>query len=377
RPLLLPLFVVIGVGGIDLGWLAEILVPFAALVLAWFLIGRPTLRERRPTRTGWAQCIRILLEAGGILLGAIALWMVLLLAVGSNAYFETVGGVTSSLVTISLVLWTIAAFLRLVFFAESRLRGIITVLVGIALLRLGISLGMLPGEPGLQDSVPAMVRDLFLGAGVLLVIDGILAILGPKSIWGLAGWMRERRIDLECHNQLGAAGSTAALMASVALLAAVSIGLGEASDRGKPLNPPEGTAVEAKKPKAAPGAGDRELNRRYAPVLAFTKEERWSPIRVGSYLRHATLYGPVGAIKKHLALKDLDRACPGSRDDCYHLTIDCESGRDTCAEGHAHENRDPEKLYHEGAVYVRGPLRAGEHPGLFPNRGPFREQLRT
>lgn len=376
RPLLLPLFVLFGVGAIDLGWLAEGLDAFAAVVLAWFLIGRPTLRERRPVRTGKALCVRILLEAGGILLAAIAVWLVLLLAVGSNAYFETVGGVTTSLVTISLVLWTIAATLRLLFFAEDRLRGMITVVVGIALLRLAIALGMLPGEPGVQDSIPTMVRDLLLGAGVLLVLDGVVAVLRRNHDWQLAGWLREPPIETRAHNELGTAGSTAALMASVVLLLAVSIGLIEAADRGKALHPPEGVAVEAKKPEAAPGAGDVELNRRYAPVLAFTKEERWSPISVDAYLENATLEGPEGAIKKGLTLEDLKRTCPGGRSDCYRLTIDCESGRDECAEGHVRE-RDPETLYREGAVYVRGPLRAGEHPGLFPNRGPFREQLRT
>jgi hypothetical protein len=377
RPLLLPLFVVVGVGAIDLGWLAELLVAFTAVVLAWFLIGRPMLRERRPVRTGKALCIRIFLEALAILLPAVAVWLAIRLVVDSNAYFKTVDGFTSGLVTIALVLWSIAAALRLFCFAESWMRALIAAIVAVAGLRLGVALGMLPGEPGLRDSVPTMIRDLFLTAGGMLVLDSILAVLSPKGAWGLVGWLHEPRAKREVHNQSAAAGSTAALLASAVLLAAVSIGLFEAADRGKALHPPEGTAVEAKKPKAAPGDGDRELNRRYAPVLAFTKEERWSPISVNSYLDNATLYGPEGAIKEGLTLDDLNRTCPGGHDDCYHLTIECESGRDDCAEGHAHENRDAEKLYHEGAVYVRGPLRAGEHPGLFPNRGPYREQLRT
>lgn len=376
RPLLLPLFVVFGVGAISFGWLAEALVAFAAVILAWFLIGRPMLREIPPRTEGESVWTRILLEAGGIILAAIALWLAFRLTVDSNAYFKTVGGVTSGLLTFSLVLWALAVGLRLVCFAESWLRALIAALVGAALLRLTVALGILPGEPGLQESVPAMVRDLLLLAGGLLLLDGIIAILKAERFRGLVGRLRGTWIGETGPREFGAAGSTAAFLASVVLLVAVSIGLFEAAERGKPLHPPEGTAVDAKRPEAAPGAGDRELNRRYAPVLAFTKEERWSPISVDSYLHKATLYGPEGAIKRGLTLEDLDRTCPGGHDDCYHLTIECESGREECAEGHIRE-RDPNQLYREGAVYVRGPLRAGEHPGLFPNRGPFREELRT
>lgn len=377
RPLLLPLFVVIGVGAIAFGALVEVLVSFTAVVLAWFLIGRPTIEETTAAlKPGESLPKRLLRDLGAVLMLAIAIWVIVRVIIDLTAYFEVVNGFTAILVTIALVLWVVATGFRLLFFAESWLRALIAVIVGVALLRLTVALGILPGEPGLQDSIPTMVPALFGLAGLLLILDGGLAVLPTDAAWGLVGWLRGSWVDAAAPRRAGTLGSTAVLAASLVLLAAIACGLFEAEERGKALQPPEGTTVEAKRPAVAPGASDLELNRRYAPVLVFTKDERWSPISVDSYLRNATLYDSEGAIKEGLTLEDLNRTCPGGRDDCYHLSIGCESGQEACAHGEVRE-RDPEKLYQEGAVYVRGPLRAGEHPGLFPDQGPYRKQLQT
>jgi hypothetical protein len=377
RPLILPLFVVIGVGAITFGLVAEILVSFAAVFFGWFLIGRPTMVEAGealgPGGNLWAYLGQNLLVVSVL---AMVAWVAGRILVDVTAYFEAVNGLTAILVSVALILWVLAVALRLVFFADSWLRAGTAFLVGAALLRLAIALGILPGEPGLQDSIPALVPILLLAAGVLLVIDGVLRPLPAGAGGGFVIWLRSNWAGDAFNQRMGTLGSTAVLAASLVLLGAIVCGLFEAEDRGKALQPPEGTTVEAKRPAVAPGGGDVELNRRYAPVLAFTKDERWSPIRVDSYLRAATLYGPEGAIKEGPTLADLDRTCPGGRSDCYRLSIDCDSGEEACAHGEARE-RDPEKIYEEGAVYVRGPLRAGEHTGLFPEKGPFAERLRT
>jgi hypothetical protein len=376
RPLFLPFFVVIGVGAIRFGVVVELLVSFTAVVLAWFLIARPAVREAQDA-LGPGQSLRkrLLLDFGVVLVAAAVIWLIGWLLINLTAYFETVSDFTAILVTIALVLWAMALVFRLVFFADSWIRALIAALVGVALLRLGVALGILPGEPGLQDSIPTMIPVLLLVAGALLLLDGVLEALPTSAAGGLVGWLRGTWVGDTAPGRFGTLGSTAVLAASLVLLGAIVCGLLESEERGKPLTPPEGTAAEAKRPVTAPKAGDVELNRRYAPVLVFTKEEPWTPISVDSYLHNATLYGSEGEIKEGLTLDDLHRTCPGGRSDCYHLSINGESGTEACAHGEVRP-RDPEKLYREGAVYVRGPLRASENPGLFPDRGPLRERLR-
>jgi hypothetical protein len=375
RPLLLPLFVVIAVGAVQFGTFAEVLVSFVVALLAWFLILAPTGGDTA-VPAGESLAKRLLRDAGLVLPVALVAWGSGQLIVNSTAYFEAVDDFTASLVTISLVLWSLATLLRLGSFATERIRALVALLVFLALTWLAVALGVLPGEPGLRSSLPTPVYALFATAGVLLLVNIAFEAFPPGKGGAIVAWVRGAPLGASKTGRAGSLGFAATILASLVLLAAVSVGLVEAGDRGKALQPPEGTTVEAKRPAVSPGPGDLELNRRYAPVLVFTKGERWSPISVDSYLRNATLYDPEGAIEEGLTLEDLHRTCPGGRSDCYHLSINCESGREDCAHGEVRE-RDPEKLYREGAVYVRGPLRAGEHPGLFPNRGPYREQLRT
>jgi len=371
RPLLLPLFVIIAVGAVHFGPIAAILVSFAAIVVGWLSIVAPAAEEC-DVALGWELGLakRLLKYALLLAVGAIAVWA-LSQALSSNAYTETVG-FTAGLMYLAVGLWVLALVARLASFAETWVRAAIAILAGLALLWGLVWLGAVPGPADLIAPVVPVVFAVL--AALLILLD--IAVEADVGNAGFAQKLRAAALSPPTAERARALGFTAAMAAAVALLAATTWGLVEAAERGGALNPPPDVSVEAREPPEAEGLRDRGLNRRYAPVLAFTKDERWTPISVDSYLENATLIGPEGSTKKGLTLAELPHSCPGGRSDCYKLTIECDSGQLDCAHG-VETNRDSEKLYQDGAVYVRGPLRKSERPGLFPDRGPFRKDLQT
>ena len=155
-------------------------------------------------------------------------------------------------------------------------------------------------------------------------------------------------------------GLTAALGGTFFLLSSAVYGLAITSRPGTGIARPGFPA--GNRPVPPLPANDRALADAYSPVLALTADERWSPIRVDSYLAHATLDGvPVGDQSK------LPTSCAvGKSAPCYRVTIDCRSGHDYCAHGEYQPPatvRPPGDIVHipaDGATYVRVVRRA--HP---------------
>jgi hypothetical protein len=377
RPLFLPLFVVIAVGAVQFGVLLESLVGFLATVVGWLVIVAPSARECGLTLK-WER--RAIMALFGYLTlwalpTALVVWVLGQTAVDSTPYSENIG-LTAELVNVAVALWSLALFLRIVSFAETRIRAVIAALTVLALLWGLVWLGVLPSDLIPVEGIVAAISLPFAAlAAALLVLDAFLEA-GVGSTDPRAA--RVRALPERVTKGARRFGLMGALAASVVLLASTTIGLVETGKRGGPLHPPPAASAEAPLGARAPGLGGRKLDRRYAPVLAFTKEEHWTPIRVDSYLRNATLIGPAGRpVQKGLTLAELPHSCPGGGDDCYQLTIACDSGEEIRCAHHDEEEHVPKHLYREGAVYVRGPLRKSRRPGLFPDRGPFRDRLRT
>jgi hypothetical protein len=375
RPLPLPLFVVIAVGAVQFGTLLEILVSFAATVVGWLLIVAPSARECGLVLKWEWRAVKALFRLLTLwaLLTAVLVWVLGQTVVDSTPYSESIG-LTAGLVNIAVALWSFALFLRIVSFAETWIRTAIAVLTVLTLLWGLVWLGILPSElipvDGIATAIPLV---LALLAAALLLLDVFLeAGIDSTALKAL----RARALPKQVPENARRLGLMGALAASVVLLLSTTLGLIETGERGAPLHPPPEASAEAPLAARAPGLGATKLDRRYAPVLVFTRKERWTPVRVDAYLRNATLIGPEGRVQKGLTLAKLPHSCPGGGDDCYQLTINCDSGKLACAHHH-NEELVPEQLYREGAVYVRGPLRKSRRPGLFPDRGPFRSRLRT
>ena len=309
-----------------------------------------------------------------VVAGAAVVFLVRVLGL-ENPYFETVGNLASGLLLVAVVLWAAAIALRLYSFATTVPRALASTLLGLALIALAAWAGIVPGGYAVGDAGLRGAGALALLALLVLVVDAVVGVVEGaehKPPPGARQW-----------GTMEAARLGVGVAAAAALVLAVSTGIGllEAAKRGKPLNPPEEeiAAVRTPSPGQVAAADPLELARKYAPVLAFSKGERWAPESVGSYLADATLTGPHGRREAAPKVDHLPRRCPErGRSSCFQVSIECARGDMECAGG---EFREPGPLYRDGAVYVRvvkkGALAPGDPPGIFAPVGPYRDRLRT
>jgi lysophospholipase L1-like esterase len=381
RPLLLPLLVVIAVGTVKFSPVVQVLAGAILLVLAWRLIVAP---EAKKSEVEWGRRLAgkiALLSAIAIGLGAVVVFAARRVW-DDNPYLQAIGDLASGLLLVAVVLWTFAFALRLFSFATTRVRAVLALAIGLALLILAMAVGVLPGKPAVHDAWPQLFT-VFAGCAlVLLASDMVLSARAGegesrgKPTSKAAGGGKKKPLT----SRVAELGFIAAAAAAVILAVSTGYGLIDAAEQGQPLNPPEDESAEAQAlaPAATADDGNLELAKKYAPVLAFTKDERWAPIPVDSYVANATLSGPPGTPRKVSSLDEL-KACPLSAESwCYTLSIECESGDMPCAHGSPHT---PGRLYRDGAVYVRvlnkGELPATEPQDVFAELGPYRAKLTT
>jgi len=377
RPLLLPLLVLLAAGTIRFAWPLQVSIAAALLVIAWYLIVVP--EARRSGVEGWQ----------GDLVGKIAWHAAIAVGIGlvvvavarvagiDSPYFEAIGNVPSGLLLLAIVLWFAALALRLFSFATGRIRALFSFALGLALLTVAVAVGLLPGRPEILGEGWTTAFWIFAGFA--------LAFLAIEMVRSAAG---QQPVSKTLTSKAAGMGFGTAAVAAVVLAVAIGDGLVAAKERGHAINPPEGESVEARTPGGPAEEVGMELARKYAPVLVLTKDERWSPVRVDSYVENATLKGPPlhpdrrepwirprGAI----TAGELPRRCPEfGQATCYRLSIDCESGEEGCARKSSHV---PGRIYRDGAVYVRvlerGHIPRAEPRGVFIDRSPFRDRLET
>jgi hypothetical protein len=372
RPLLLPLLVVIAVGAVSFSLAAQLLITAALAVLAWRLILVPedekSAKELKPPH---GLLGRLVLQGGIVALLGLAVVVLSRLLGLDNPYLAAVSDLVSGLLLLALLLWVGAIALRLYSFATTLLRGLVSVALGLALLVVTVGGGVLPGKDAVAENWP-------LEAGILVLIA--LLLLGLDAVLGVRARVeRKPRGDERWASTRNAADVGVSTAAAAALVLALSTigGLIDAEDRGDALNPPEEEVAEIRAPAPTDDEGGMELARRYAPVLAFSDEERWAPVRVDSYVAEAKLSGPPKTRERVEKIAKLPSRCREvGRSSCYELTIECERGDLPCAKGRL---RAPGRLYRDGGVYVRV-LRKGDPPegeprDVFAQVGPFRHEL--
>ncbi len=380
RPLLLPLMVVLAVGTVKWSVPAQVLTTAALLILGWRLIVVPeagragvNLAFERALARKIAKHAVVALLAGLLVVAAFRA-----LVLPSTPYFEAIGDAASGLLLLGLVLWLAAIVLRLSSHATSGLRAAIAIAIGLCLLIPAMAFGLLPWGGDLEDAWPTLLAILAACALLLLLAEAIrYAISNPSKA-------TEERQELDppqtLTGRIRGLGFSAAASAAVVLAISTGWGMIDAADKGRPLNPPEEDAALAAATAPATPASDLDLAKRYAPVLAFTKGERWTPVRVEPYVARAGLSGPAGTPAK-LTDYDAVSSCPQSRSWCYTLSIECPSGDEECAHPVHREPtaRDRETLHEEGAVYVRvvdrDALPLAQRKAVFADGGPFGERL--
>ena len=370
-PLGLAVLVFVAAGTVQSPPLLQLAAGLVSLLVGWYgLIERewdapdnplrdPDATAAQSLRQGLAQVAQVALLpvilAAALVFAAIPLLDVL----EENTQISTV------LFVLAVVLLAFAVVLRLIGYASTRLRAVVTLALALALARLGMEGGLFPGHDTLSDALPWITADrLLLVAGLSLVVVALAevattALLTRDSADGVSG--RRARLAVQCEapvvrrsltDRLGAYGLVASGLAALALLLAVVA----ATTAGGAKEQFDALTLEPIKPgtpAVAPGqvTDDLELARMYSPVLVFTEDQRWSPIKVDAYLAAARIKDWEGRVYAAPAVDKLPRECPGIvPKPCYSLTIECESASDECAMG---RNATVGEARQDEAVYVR------------------------
>lgn len=399
RPLLLPLFVVIAVGAVKWSIVAQVAISASLLVLAWTLIVVPEATKSRVTlRFERELALKIVLHGAiAVTVGVAVVVLVRLLGL-DNPYFGAIGDIPSGLLLLAVLLCAVALALRLFSFATTPLRAVLALDLGLVLLVAGMALGVVPGNHAVVDAWRPLLAGFAGLALLLLCVDaargtiagwppsekGAASPLPPPVVGGAANLPQDGgRRPITAH--AAGLGFSAAAVAAIVMAVSTGAGMVVAAGKGQPLNPPEDDSTSAAFPLPATIAADGRLAlaERYAPVLALTDGEHWSPISVGPYLAHAVLKGPPGTPHRVTGPGQLPHECAEfGQSRCYTLSIECSSGDDpTCAGRDPERSHDPDRLEVTGAAYVRvlekGRVPSFEPRGAFAARGPFRDRLTT
>lgn len=406
RPLFLPLFALVAIGTVHLaiGW--QIAVNAALLLIAWHLIVRPEGRRLKQT-LGWEGCLPCKL---GPYLGVIALlsvpaYFLLPLLLPSTRHFEAIGDLASGLLILALWAWLFSALSRLLSYSTSWLRTIVALALALAVARLAMKYGVIPECSPLSGVTSTLLVAL---AGGLLLAEAILDVLAgirerhsesTVAIWPVIDPLlrvRDSMLPEEIPQGGERWGFSLALATTAILLVSMVSGLIETQQPGVQVTVHGGKRVKPQEPTTAPSkvTDDLSLAKEYAPVLALTRAERWSPVNADSYFNppvpfaRVTLNGLPGTDPRPIAgLSEVGSSCPAFAASPCKLSIHCPNGHMRCAAGESRPERGNEGLYREGAVYYRvlkkvdGRTRGGPHekkPGnLFVDRGPYAGELST
>ena len=282
-------------------------------------------------------------------------------------------------------------------------------MVGLAFALAGVRLAMQYGVIPECSPLSGVTSTLLvaLAAGLLLT-EAILDVLAgirqqhPEStaaIWLAVDPLlkvRESMLPEEIPQGGERLGFSLALATTVILLASTVSGLVETQQPGVQVTVHGGKRVKPQQPTTDPSkvTDNQSLAKEYAPVLALTRAERWSPVDADSYFNppvpfaRVTLNGLPGTDPRPIAgLGEVGSSCPAFAASPCKLSIHCPNGHMRCAAGESRPERGNEGLYREGAVYYRvlrkvdGRTRGGPHekkPGnLFVDRGPYADELST
>jgi hypothetical protein len=405
RPLLLPILAAVLIGLFHLGGLVLVVGAGLLAFAAGCLLVVPELPQLRAAanwdlRRSWIWLVLLLLA-----LTAGALLLVSSRALGS------IGGIASILLVLALALWLLAFGLRMVSHFSTWLRGGVALFVVLTGYRLGAAIGLVPGGELIDDHLSFLDWLLPAVAGVLILaeaaLDTIAAKLGERQDdeeqpQRLPAWIRRIRGGGIGHPRVRlfqGLGLRAAMVAASLLLLSAWIGLLQTDQPGKRLS--TDTATEAGEATTTPPppssyGSDEALAAAYAPVLALTRSERWSPIPYDEYVEGAALSGPLPKPlpSRPSVAEKLGVSCPRlSSAPCFRLSIRCPTGSEECSEPDSHPDRSDEGLYREGAVYVRVSRRNAEEqleerrntehlrpsdrwpPQLFRPEGPYAKSL--
>ena len=390
RPLVLPLLVVAVVAALNQSIAVQLVVGIAvaAILVPWLLPDRP--RAPPPeTDSKWVPWMRAdpvhpdAWLAGLVFIPIGAAILVVLNELVVPDALDDFGGFPTAVALASLVVWGIAAALRLLGFGQSILRLLVSLFVLLAAARGLTALGVLPftwdakGKP--TPTHMLILAAAAFGACVLLEVVWV-AVRGARG--RVLAFLVFRR---DWHQwRLSEYGLGVAVSATFFVVMAFAAGW-ITRERASSAST-EGLVPAAAETPRLTAYQDRALAFQFMPILRFDRDAQWTPRLVDEYLTRAELLPPVGKAIPRPHLSDLDEGCQNPfTDPCYGLTIRCPRARrddgSACPATQQHDPQEGAPYHDQGAIYVRVARRGRPPPGEpnpFESFGPegIRKRLR-
>jgi hypothetical protein len=409
RALLLPVVAGVVVGLVNLGGLVLLIGAALLSFVALWLLVLPERGQLRRASTWDQPLVRGTRTALALLLVGYVAFAVIF---GSERSLESIGGPAAIFLILALALWLLAFGLRLLSHASSWLRTAVALVVALGGFRLGAAIGLAPFGDFIAHHLSFLDWLLPVLVLVLILVEGVLDVIATRrgedpnarepttNLPPLVRWIRDGALNDASVALFQGLGLALVLMGSGVLLLSAWIGLGETNQPGVRTTTGRAVSAEEAEPPPAPSsyADDEALAAAYAPVLAITRDERWSPIAYDEYAEEATLSGPMPKPlpKGASAAEKLTMSCPRlSSAPCFRLSIHCPEGETDCNGHDEHPDRSEDRLYEEGDVYVRVARRAAEEKleekrniehvresdrwpaKVFREEGPYAKQLST
>ncbi len=336
RPLLVVVFVIAASFTVNLGLPAELAVAFLLVVVVYAAVVRPELARASPVLGQWWHAIENgLLNAAkklsGIgVAGLILAWLVVQAAESGSGILAGQGGGPAVVLVAALLVLGSALITRLVGYARTPLRSTVAVLLGIAVVLALLDAGVAWSFPT-AGQIAVWVAGAAAAALVVTIVVERIGVWQPSAAAVVAG---EKWLGL---------GLSLGVLSGVLFAVATGASLWA-------LDHPHVKALHID--RGAHGTlytrADASNEYRHAPVLAFTRNQKWSPVRVDDYVKRATVLRLDGSVAGSRG----EYVCPSfGPAACLQLRVFCPSADKPCAKAlPLHETSAPVS---DGAVYVR------------------------
>ena len=250
--------------------------------------------------------------------------------------------------------WIIATLLRLAWYAETPLRGLVALAI-------------------LATAARIVAAVFFPDAGMSIVEGALwLALVGVAVAINAAGEVLihpESRLEFliaagppQRYEQLRRRSIDFALVTGFAFAGAALVGQKADPDVNRVKLKIETVTVHDDRSLATPPSSwlvPNQLAARFSPALELTKDERWAPIRVEDFVRAAPVHWSTGSLYGDGQIQDgaataatLPQKCPStSPSPCLYMTISCPIG-DLDKSGCSHDTKRSEGYRRGGTAYV-------------------------
>ncbi len=385
-PLALPALAVVLVGASGLPPLVGFIVAVLGATAAWFGVLRSEYGRAVAAYQGYRSLGAAVRALWPLTLTVLLVAVVLVVVLSALVYpeldgFEARGGISTVLLLLAIALTGIAATLRLAAYVTTAGRLVVTLALLAAAGRLAVDAGLLPGHEWFGENVPATWVVGFAVVVILVhaVIVGVHARRQAAQAAAASATPPPEAPTIAWRVRVGTLGVVAALTGACAIFGATATAK-LIADQTDPRVTGAVTPIGSGRVDDFRVATDPSLLARdYAPVLAFTEGQRWSPIPVEQYLAEAELMQYGKGRRMVRSVHQLPTECPGVVvPPCHTLTLDCPDGGDCAMPDPPRELGGQRPT---GTAYVRiikrdKPPEDGS-PDPFIEAGPYSDRLDT